>query len=176
MVVLKLAKRGTTKFESDKQEQQVAADFGGKVVIASGALWGSKGDVVTDLFLIECKTTESSTYRLDYKKTWNKIFKEATSRGLIPLMVISVSGDSYVVYQHCVFDTLYDQRVDGIKLKINGSVSTSSKSTAIPLVNVIPSYTIYFKEYMDTLTVCPYEVFLEYVRENHDVLKEIFGW
>lgn len=176
MEVLELAKRGTTKFESNKQEQQVAADFDGRVVIASGALWGSKGDVVTDLFLIECKTTESSTYRLDYTKTWKKIFKEATTRGLIPLMVISVSGDSYVVYQHSIFDTLEDQRLDSTNLKLRGYQVAMGNSTGIPLPYKVPPYRIFFYSKGDSLTVCPYEVFLEYVRENHDVLKEIFGW
>ena len=40
-----MAKKGTTKYFSNKQEKDVAKQIGGKTVIASGALWHASSDV-----------------------------------------------------------------------------------------------------------------------------------
>lgn len=48
--------------KSQLQEKRVASELGGRVTPASGALWGAKGDVKSDLFLAECKTTEKPAY------------------------------------------------------------------------------------------------------------------
>ena len=88
------------KKKSQLQEKSVAKDLDAKTVIASGALWGSKGDVRHDEFLVECKTTEKSFYSLSMK-VWEKIEKEAIKDGLrIPLMCIDVNGgkDRFAVF------------------------------------------------------------------------------
>ena len=88
------------KKKSQLQEKSVAKDLDAKTVIASGALWGSKGDVRHDEFLVECKTTEKSFYSLTMK-VWEKIEKEAVRDGLrIPLMCIDIDGgkDRYAVF------------------------------------------------------------------------------
>lgn len=104
------------KKKSQLQEKSVAKDLDAKTVIASGALWGSKGDVRHDEFLVECKTTEKPYYSLTMK-VWEKIEKEAIKDGLrIPLMCIDVNDgkDRFAVFlekdfKHykCYYD-LYD--------------------------------------------------------------------
>ena len=87
-----MARRGTTKFKSNLQEKKVASEISGRTVIASGSLWGSKGDVRSDKFLIECKTTDKDYYTLQYP-TWEKIYKEAAKDGLrTPVMCIDLEG------------------------------------------------------------------------------------
>lgn len=88
------------KKKSQLQEKSVAKDLEAKTVIASGALWGSKGDVRHDEFLVECKTTEKPYYSLTMK-VWEKIEKEATRDGLrIPLMCVDINNgeDRFAVF------------------------------------------------------------------------------
>ncbi len=87
----------SVKKRSQKQEKSVAKDFNAKVTVASGALWGAKGDVRNDKFLIECKTTSKSWYSLT-AKTWEKIEQEAIRDHMrIPLMVIDLEDRDRVV-------------------------------------------------------------------------------
>lgn len=80
------------KVKSQAQERRVAKELQADTVIASGALWGSKGDVRSGRFLIECKTTSKDYYSLTVD-TWNKISKEALKDGMrIPIMQIELSG------------------------------------------------------------------------------------
>ena len=88
------------KKKSQLQEKSVAKDLDAKTVVASGALWGSKGDVRHDEFLVECKTTEKPFYSLTMK-VWEKIEKEAVRDGLrIPLMCVDINNgeDRYAVF------------------------------------------------------------------------------
>lgn len=88
------------KKKSQLQEKSVAKDLNAKTVVASGALWGSKGDVRHDEFLVECKTTEKSYYSLTMT-VWEKIEKEATKDGLrIPLMCVDINNgeDRFAVF------------------------------------------------------------------------------
>lgn len=78
------------KRNSKNQESKVAKELSGKVTPASGALWGAKADVRSDIFLVECKTTISDRYRLTFN-VWNKIYLEAIKDGLrIPVMCIDL--------------------------------------------------------------------------------------
>lgn len=80
------------KKKSKKQEHRVAKEMGGKVTLASGALWFQKGDVKLDKFLIECKTTVNSYYKL-HINVWEKISQEALKSGMrIPLMQIELNS------------------------------------------------------------------------------------
>ena len=88
------------KKKSQLQEKSVAKDLDAKTVVASGALWGNKGDVRHDDFLVECKTTEKPYYSLTMK-VWEKIEKEAVRDGLrIPLMCVDINNgeDRYAVF------------------------------------------------------------------------------
>ena len=59
-----------TRFFSNKQEKQVAKAIGGKQTANSGATPFSKGDVVTDNILIECKTCTHEKKTFSIKKEW----------------------------------------------------------------------------------------------------------
>lgn len=95
-----MAKKGTTRYKSNKQEKEVAKLFGGKQVIASGSLWFADSDVRNDKFLIECKTTEKDYYTLT-AKVWEKIQEEAIKDHMrTPLMIIDLKDkDRYVVFR-----------------------------------------------------------------------------
>lgn len=100
--------RFDTKKFSKSQEKQVAQEISGKTVIASGALWGSKGDVRNDTFLVECKTTTKKSYRLNFK-TWDKIVSEAVKDGLrFPVMSIDIDNGKrrFAVFQSSLFASI----------------------------------------------------------------------
>ena len=59
----------TRKFSS-KQEQYIAELLGGKQQSNSGATAYNKGDVITDDWLIECKTTTKPKSSFSIKKEW----------------------------------------------------------------------------------------------------------
>ena len=103
----------TVKRRSQKQEKSVAKDFNARVTVASGALWGMKGDIRNDKFLCECKTTEKDYYSLT-AKVWEKIEQEATRDHLrIPLMVIDLEDkDRVVVFNPKDFETPLEFQYD----------------------------------------------------------------
>lgn len=90
----------TVKKRSQKQEKSVAKTFNGKVTAASGALWGMKGDVRNDRFLIECKTTEKDYYTLT-AKVWEKIQEEALKDHMrTPLLMVDLEdSERYVIFR-----------------------------------------------------------------------------
>lgn len=94
-----MAKKGTTKYHSNKQEKEVAKELGGRVQIASGSLWHCPADVRTDRFLTECKTTEKPRFSIT-TKIWEKIRKEAINDGLrSPLMCVRIKETSFAVFE-----------------------------------------------------------------------------
>lgn len=125
-----MAKKGTTKYKSNLQEKSVAKQFGGKQVIASGALWFAHSDVRNDKFLIECKTTEKDYYSLT-AKVWEKIEQEAIRDHLrIPLMVIDLEDrDRVVVFRPKDFDPEIDTRC--FQTEIPKSVRVRAKDLGV---------------------------------------------
>lgn len=90
--VNEMARQFTTKYESNKQEEKVAKEIGGRKVIASGSIEGLKGDVRDDKYLIECKTTSRSAY-LFKKDVWRKISRESLKDGFrIPVLNIDLKN------------------------------------------------------------------------------------
>lgn len=65
-----------TRFYSNKQEKQVAKAIGGKQTSNSGATAFQKGDVFTDDWLIECKTSTSEKKSFSIQKEWLEKNKE----------------------------------------------------------------------------------------------------
>lgn len=59
-----------TRFYSKRQESSVAKAVGGKRTANSGATTFSKGDVTTDLFLLECKTCTEPRKSFTLKQEW----------------------------------------------------------------------------------------------------------
>lgn len=62
--------KSSTRYFSNKQEKSVAKTIGGKQTANSGATPFQKGDVVTDDWLIECKTKTSPSESMSIKKEW----------------------------------------------------------------------------------------------------------
>ena len=59
-----------TRFYSDRQEKKVAKAVGGKQTANSGATAFQKGDVVTDRWVIECKTKATDCKSFTVKEEW----------------------------------------------------------------------------------------------------------
>ena len=65
----------TRKF-SYKQEKKVAKQLGGRVQPNSGATPFLKGDVISDNWLIECKTQLTSKNSMSIKREWLEKLEE----------------------------------------------------------------------------------------------------
>ena len=71
-----------TRFYSNQQEKFVAKVVQGKQVSNSGATAFHKGDVVTDSWLLECKTCTTEKKSFSIKKDWlTKNAEEAFAMG-----------------------------------------------------------------------------------------------
>lgn len=146
------------KKKSQLQEKSVAKDLDAKTVIASGALWGSKGDVRHDEFLVECKTTEKSYYSLTMK-VWEKIEKEAIKDGLrVPLMCIDVNDgkDRYAVFLEKDFKhykTYYD-------LECGDSRWTKGKSVRVTQPNRVAMLSYNKNGQTPVFVITPWDDFL----------------
>ena len=72
----------STRYYSGRQERKVAKAVKGKLVSNSGASDFTAGDVVSDLFLIECKTKTTESKSFTIKKEWlDKNREEAFEMG-----------------------------------------------------------------------------------------------
>ena len=88
-----------TRFYSNKQEKSVAEAVSGKQVSNSGATAFNKGDVISDLFLIECKTKTSPSKSMTVQKDWIvKNEEEAFAMGRLYSAVAIDFGDSENYY------------------------------------------------------------------------------
>ena len=65
-----------TRTFSSKQEKQIAKTLNAKQTPNSGATAFNKGDVTTDSWLIECKTTTTEKKSFSIKKDWLEKNKE----------------------------------------------------------------------------------------------------
>ena len=71
-----------TRFYSKKQEKAVAKAVSGKTVSNSGATRFNKGDVQTNHWLLECKTSVSAKASFSIKREWlDKNRQEAFAMG-----------------------------------------------------------------------------------------------
>ena len=68
----------TTRDYSDKQEKHIAKVTGGKIQSNSGGTKFGGGDVHTDKFFIEAKTSMSVKQSFSIKKDWMKKLQEQT--------------------------------------------------------------------------------------------------
>ena len=92
-----------TRFYSNRQEKVVANDIGGKQQSNSGATTFQKGDVITDKFLIECKTCVEPKKSFSIKKEWiKKNRQEAFAMGKQYSALVFDFGDGE---QHYVIDS-----------------------------------------------------------------------
>ena len=65
-----------TRWYSSRQEKHIAKTIGGRQVANSGAGTWSKGDIRSELFLIEAKTCTSEKKSFSIKKEWLEKNKE----------------------------------------------------------------------------------------------------
>lgn len=83
-----------TRFYSNKQEKHIAKAVGGKQVANSGATPFHKGDVLTDLFLLEAKTSTTEKKSFTLKKEWfDKNKEEAFAMGKLYNALVFDFGD-----------------------------------------------------------------------------------
>ena len=88
-----------------KQERKTARRYGGRTSPGSGNKWGWRGDVKTDIFLIDDKTTDKKSFSIP-QKMWEKIRSEALKEQRRPALKITfANGTSFV----CIDESdLYD--------------------------------------------------------------------
>ena len=113
-----MASKNTTKYNSNKQERQIAKDIEGRLVPASGSIWSHKADIRSASCLYEAKTTEKTYYPLT-KLVWDKIEKEALKDGMrLPVMCIELENKykMAVVKEYDFCDHLsYEYYTKGLK-------------------------------------------------------------
>lgn len=109
-----------TRFYSKRQEEKVARAVNGKRTANSGATTFSKGDVTTDMFLLECKTKTTDSDSFTIKRDWfikNK--EEAFAMHKDYSAVVIDFGDGE---QHYIIDEeLFRQLLDYLKEKYDGN-------------------------------------------------------
>ena len=98
-----------TRFYSNKQEKRVAKAVDGKQTVNSGATPFQKGDVNTDLFLIECKTATTEKKSFSIKREWiDKNDEEAFAMDK-PFSALAIDfgdGTNYYVINEKLFKRL----------------------------------------------------------------------
>lgn len=76
-----------------KKEFSDAKEFGGKQTPCSGGLWFAKGDVKTEQFLIDSKTSTKGSFSIP-EKMWKKIAREALLSRRIPMLSVKYGVDN----------------------------------------------------------------------------------
>lgn len=105
-----------TRFYSKQQEKKVAKALKGKVTANSGATAFSKGDVTTDMFLLECKTCTEPRKSFTVKKEWfDKNREEAFAMHKDYSAVVFDFGDGENRY--IIDEYLFKQLLDYLKEK-----------------------------------------------------------
>lgn len=88
----------------------------GRVQLGSGSKSFHKGDVLSDKFLVECKTTDKAS--MSVKLEWLvKILEEATDKGRIAALQIDIGGRSYWLFNDA-----------DIEVNVDGSINIGDKS------------------------------------------------
>ena len=85
-----MARRGTSKYNSVKQEEYVAKVYRGARSPSSGAAAHDYGDVRNEEELIECKYTGSKPPK--FVAELEKIVKEAWAEGREPMLALRFAG------------------------------------------------------------------------------------
>ena len=83
---------GTTKEKSDSQERKIARQFKGNTTPGSGNK-AVKGDVQTDDFTIECKTTSKKQYVLKLAD-FQKHFENSAAQGKTALFLVQLDDEA----------------------------------------------------------------------------------
>ena len=74
--------KNSTRYYSGRQEKRVANAVGGRKTSNSGATPFQKGDVISENFLIECKTATTDKKQFTIKEDWlSKLEEESFAMG-----------------------------------------------------------------------------------------------
>lgn len=97
---------GSKKHRWQKQEQEIADKLKGKRTKQSGGGY-TKGDVISDLFLIECKSTKGRSFRIT-NQLLDKLDKDAFGSSKIPIMFVELEHGKrkFYVISDCYFEKL----------------------------------------------------------------------
>ena len=104
-----------TRFYSNKQEKAVAKVVGGKQTANSGATAFNKGDVSTENWLLECKTSTTEKASFSIKKAWlEKNKEEAFAMGKDHNALCFDFGDAkrYYVIDEKTFKQLMEAEIE----------------------------------------------------------------
>ena len=86
-----------------KKERRDRDSFGGRRTPRSGGLWGFKGDIKSDKFLIESKQTEKKSYSVT-QKLLQKLWNEAILEQRIPILSVELGdGKSLCAWKRMTF-------------------------------------------------------------------------
>lgn len=135
----------TKKKRSQKQEKSVAKNLDAKTVIASGAFWGAKGDVRSEQFLFECKTTEKPKYNFT-AKSWEKITKQATADHMrTPVFVVDICDRErfFIVNAKDFISLIEDDEVSilyGVDLYSSFVLHKGEETPALQKITATPNY------------------------------------
>lgn len=95
------------KTKSQKQEERIGNMEGGKKQINSGRFWRSKRDAVLHNFLVEARTTDAGSYRIEKKEFFNiKRQGLETPPGLLPSMQIDLGELHLMVVELSAFQDM----------------------------------------------------------------------
>ena len=150
--------------DSQKQEARLAKDLGGRVQPGSGARWGYRRDVVTDVYLVEAKTTDTHKYLIS-EKDFNYLMKQAYERGKVPLYSIGIRGEPDVIV--IPRDELDEEFFDGQAVR---EVSKRNRKS-IPVDYAMSTFVndggvINFSTKTRIYTILGYEKFLHEVKKG----------
>lgn len=102
-----------TRHYSKQQEKTVAASLNGRCTPNSGATAFSKGDVLLEDFLIECKTKVTHSDSISIKKEWiEKNIKESIQMGKPYNAIVFNFGPNetnYYIIDESLFKTLVEK-------------------------------------------------------------------
>lgn len=127
----------STKFHSSIQEKMVSSYLGWEVVSGSGSRMCVPGDVISDEWLGECKTHETSGHKIIFlADVWAKISDEAISKFRYPCLFVD-DGSKSVSHTWVMFDYNRCSFSDTIKISIHSKFK--------------PSLRFYHNEYIESL-------------------------
>lgn len=107
-----MAKKGTTRYYSNLQEQEVAELLGMEQQINSGATLFEKGDIYDEYSLLDAKTVTKEQTGMRIEESWfKKLKKEAFSMGKDVIGIVfrfSPRGEDYVAVPIEQYKEMYD--------------------------------------------------------------------
>ena len=102
------AQRKRIMRRSAAQEKGVAASYGGRRTPGSGSHWRNRGDVKTNPFLFECKSTENRTQITIKLADLIQIERRATLAGKVPVLTFDIGTRRYQILTDADFDEITD--------------------------------------------------------------------